>query len=385
MSLKIKKYNIEESVYDIKVNKNENFYSDGILVHNCAEIIEYSDEHEQAVCNLATMSLPAFIVDGKFDFQLLYKKARQVLSNLNNVIDLNFYPTEETRKSNMLNRPVGLGVQGLADIYCRLKMAFDSPEANELQAHIYETLYFATLTESNELAKIHGPYERFKGSPISEGKFQFDLWNMDYSLLSGMWDWESLRESIIKYGVRNSLVTTQVPSASTAQILGNNESFEPFTSNIFLRRVLSGEYVIVNKYLIDDLDKIGLWNENMKNKIILEKGSVQNIPEIPTELKEIYKTVWEIKQKYILDSSARRGCFIDQSQSLNIFMDKPSKSKLLSAHLHGWKLGLKTGMYYFRTTSATDAIQGLGVEVKKEETITERPENSMFECEGCGA
>ena len=380
----------------------------------CTEIIEYSSPTEQAVCNLASIALPKYIINGEFSHELLFGNTYQVVKNLNNVIDLNYYPTEETKRSNFRHRPVGLGVQGLADVFCMLGLPFESEEADKLQTEIFETIYFAAMTSSKDLAKEFGPYESIAGSPIEKGIFQFEMWGKKDNELSGRWDWKSLRKEVVKFGVRNSLLVAPMPTASTAQILGNNEAFEPFTTNLYSRRTLSGEFVMINKHLVNDLLKIGLWNDNIKNKLIIENGSVQNIPEIPTELKEIYKTVWEMSQKRVLQMAANRSVFIDQSQSLNLFVDNATKPKLLAAHLFGWKLGLKTGMYYLRTRAAVDAIKGLGVDITATKPVeqqtpsvnnvevptnntliseqtpevvmtSERPTDSPFECEGCGS
>ena len=368
----------------------------------CTEIIEYSSPTEQAVCNLASIALPKYILNGEFNHKLLYDNTYQVVKNLNNVIDLNYYPTEETKRSNFKHRPVGLGIQGLADVFCLLGLPFESEDADKLQTDIFETIYFAAMTSSKDLAKEFGPYESIVGSPIEKGIFQYQMWDKTDDDLSGRWDWKSLRNEVINYGVRNSLLVAPMPTASTAQILGNNEAFEPFTTNLYSRRTLSGEFIMINKHLVSDLLKLGLWNDTIKNKLIMENGSVQNIPEIPTELKEVYKTVWEMSQKRVLQMAANRSIFIDQSQSLNLFVDNATKPKLLAAHLFGWKLGLKTGMYYLRTRAAVDAIKGLGVDTSTkpevptnntliseqtpEVTMTsERPTDSPFECEGCGS
>lgn len=376
----------------------------------CTEIIEYSSPTEQAVCNLASIALPKYIVDGQFDHQLLYDATYQIVKNLNNVIDLNFYPTAETKLSNFRHRPVGLGVQGLADVFCILSLPFESEEADTLQTDIFETIYFAALTSSKDLAKIDGPYESIDGSPISRGEFQYQMWGKTDEDTSGRWDWKSLRKEVVNNGVRNSLLVAPMPTASTAQILGNNECFEPFTTNLYARRTLGGEFVVINQHLVKDLLKFDLWNEEIKNKIIMENGSIQNIPEIPTELKEIYKTVWEMSQKRILNMAANRSVYIDQSQSMNLFISGVNKAKLLAAHLHGWKLGLKTGMYYLRSTSAVEAMKGLGIDTStvkpaepsqvfptpnnnslisestpEVEMTIERPSDSPFECEGCGS
>jgi ribonucleoside-diphosphate reductase alpha chain len=378
----------------------------------CTEIIEYSSPDEQAVCNLASIALPKYILDGEFSHALLYEYVYQVVKNLNNVIDLNFYPTEETKKSNMKHRPVGLGVQGLADVFCMVKLPFESEEADRLQTEIFETIYFAALTSSKDLAKEHGPYESFEGSPLSEGKFQYELWSKTDKDTSGRWDWKSLRKEIVKSGVRNSLLVAPMPTASTAQILGNNEAFEPFTSNLYSRRTLGGEFIVINKHLVNELLERGLWSDDLKKKLIMENGSVQNIPEIPVEVKEVYKTVWEMSQKRILTMAANRSIYIDQSQSLNLFIDNANKTKVLAAHIYGWKLGLKTGMYYLRTRSAVDPLKGLGIDmsaskptnesqevvnptytqnvIQEEEKLVEmvlsqKPTDSPFECEGCGS
>ena len=378
----------------------------------CTEIIEYSSPEEQAVCNLASIALPKYILNNEFNHDLLYEYTYQVVKNLNNVIDLNFYPTEETKRSNMRHRPVGLGVQGLADVFCMLNLPFESDTADVLQTEIFETIYFAALTSSKDLAKENGAYETFQGSPLSEGIFQYELWGKTDKDTSKRWDWKSLRKEVVKYGVRNSLLVAPMPTASTAQILGNNEAFEPFTSNLFSRRTLGGEFVVVNKHLVKTLLEKGIWSDEIRKKLIMENGSVQNIPEIPTEVKEVYKTVWEMSQKRILSMAANRSIYIDQSQSLNLFIANASKQKVLAAHLYGWKLGLKTGMYYLRTKSAVDPLKGLGIDMSTtkpnsetqevpstnnliqdnseeiklmEMVMSSRPTDSPFECEGCGS
>jgi ribonucleoside-diphosphate reductase alpha chain len=382
----------------------------------CTEIIEYSSPTEQAVCNLASIALPKYIINGEFNHQMLYEYTYQVVKNLNNVIDLNFYPTEETKRSNFKHRPVGLGVQGLADVFCLLGLPFESELSDTLQTDIFETIYFAALTSSKDLAIEFGPYESIVGSPIEKGIFQYEMWGKKDSDLSGRWDWKSLRKEIKSKGVRNSLLVAPMPTASTAQILGNNEAFEPFTTNLYSRRTLGGEFIVINKHLVKELIKLNVWNDNLKNKLIMENGSVQNIPEIPTEVKERYKTVWEMSQKRILQMAANRSVFIDQSQSLNLFIDNATKPKLLAAHLFGWKLGLKTGMYYLRTRAAVDALKGLGIDMStskpveqnpgqqtavflstptnntliSEETpememTTVKPTDSPFDCDGCGS
>ena len=320
----------------------------------CTEIIEYTSPDEVAVCNLASIALPKFVVDGKFDFEKLFKVTYRVTRNLDKVIDANYYPIPEARNSNMRHRPIGIGVQGLADAFILMRQAFESKEARQLNKDIFETIYYAALTASKDLAIEKGPYESYKGSPVSEGILQFDMWNVKPS---DRWEWDLLREEIQKNGVRNSLLLAPMPTASTAQILGNNECFEPYTSNIYTRRVLSGEFIIVNKHLLRDLVKLGIWDDRLKNKLMASNGSIQNIDEIPDNIKNLYKTAWEISQKVLLDMAADRGAFIDQSQSLNIFMENANFAKLTSMHFYGWKAGLKTGMYYLRTKSATDAIK----------------------------
>jgi ribonucleoside-diphosphate reductase alpha chain len=320
----------------------------------CTEIIEYTSPDEVAVCNLASLALPRFVVNGKFDHEKLFEVTYQVTKNLNAVIDHNYYPVPEARNSNLRHRPVGLGVQGLADVFIMLRLPFESDLAKMLNKNIFETIYFAAMTASKDLARQHGAYETYAGSPVSKGNFQFDLWGITPS---DRWDWARLKEEVKQYGVRNSLLIAPMPTASTSQILGNNECFEPYTSNIYVRRVLSGEFIVVNKHLLKDLVELGLWNNDMKNKIIAANGSIQNINEIPAEIKELYKTVWEIKQRSMIDMAADRGAFICQSQSLNLFVDNPTTAKLTSMHFYAWKKGLKTGMYYLRTQAASQAVQ----------------------------
>ena len=323
----------------------------------CTEIMEYTSKDEIAVCNLASIALPMFVKGGKFDHDELFKVTKQVTKNLNKVIDRNYYPVKEAENSNMRHRPVGLGIQGLADTFIMLRMPFTSDEAKALNSDIFETMYFAAVTASNELAEIEGPYETYEGSPMSQGEFQFNLWGVKDEELSGRWDWAGLRKKIAKSGVRNSLLVAPMPTASTSQILGNNEAFEPYTSNIYTRRVLSGEFIVVNKHLLHDLVELGLWNNDLKDAIMRANGSIQNITGIPQELKDLYKTVWEMSMKDIIDMSRQRGYFIDQSQSLNLFMEGATMSKLTSMHFYAWKSGLKTGMYYLRTKSPVDAIK----------------------------
>lgn len=320
----------------------------------CTEIIEYTNVDEVAVCNLASIALPRFVNEGEFDFDGLYDITYQVTKNLNKIIDNNYYPVAEARNSNLRHRPIGLGVQGLADVFILLRLPFESDMAKVLNKNIFETIYFAAMTASKDLAKEQGTYETYEGSPISKGQFQFDLWGITPS---DRHDWDALRKEILRSGVRNSLLVAPMPTASTSQIFGNNECFEPYTSNIYTRRVLSGEFIIVNKHLLKDLVELGLWSNNMKNQIINNNGSVQNIEEIPDDIKALYKTVWEIKQRNIIDMAADRGAYICQSQSLNLFVDNPTTAKLTSMHFYAWKKGLKTGMYYLRTQAAAQAVK----------------------------
>lgn len=321
----------------------------------CTEIMEFTSPDEVAVCNLASLSLPRYIMNGEFNHDKLYEVTYQVTINLNRIIDHNYYPVIEAQNSNLRHRPIGLGVQGLADAFMILKMPFESEEAQKLNTEIFETIYFAAMQASADLATKEGAYESFKGSPLSEGKFQFDLWNTKPQ--TKRWDWDKLKKQVMKTGVRNSLLLAPMPTASTSQILGNNECFEPYTSNIYSRRVLSGEFAVVNKHLLKDLVELGLWNNQMKEAIILANGSVQGIDSIPQNLKDLYKTVWEIKMRTIIDMAADRGAYICQSQSLNLFVSSPTASKLTSMHFYAWKKGLKTGMYYLRTQAAAQAIK----------------------------
>lgn len=320
----------------------------------CTEIVEYTSPEEVAVCNLASIALSKFVIDGKFDFEKLYEVSYFAAQNLDKVIDVNFYPVPEAETSNMRHRPIGIGVQGLADAFLLLRLPFESEKAKQLNRDIFETIYFGALNASKDLAKANGAYETYKGSPISKGEFQFDMWGVKPST---RWNWEELRKEIKKHGVRNSLLLAPMPTASTSQILGNNECFEPYTSNIYTRRVLSGEFVVVNKHLLKDLIQRGLWDEDMKNRLIAANGSVQEIDEIPEDLKELYKTAWEMKMKNLIDMAADRGAFICQSQSLNMFMTNANYKKLSSMHFYAWEKGLKTGTYYLRTKGAADAIK----------------------------
>ena len=379
-------------LYKDAANRKSNQQNLGTIKSSnlCTEIIEFTSKDETAVCNLASIAVNKFLksTDARtskiarkkceVDHELLYNVAYQTTLNLNKVIDVNFYPTPETKNSNFRHRPIGIGIQGLADLFAIMGLPFTSPEARKINSEIFETIYFASMSASVDLAKKEGHYESFPGSPLSQGKFQFNLWDVTDSELSGRWDWDKLRKSVMKHGSRNSLLLAPMPTASTAQIMGNNEAFEPFTSNIYTRRTLSGEFIVVNKYLVKDLINLGLWNEDVKNLIIIHKGSVQNIPNIPDDIKDVYKTVWEIKQKDLIEMSAERGRFICQSQSLNLFIEGVNAAKLTAAHFHSWKLGLKTGMYYLRTKSAVDAMTGLGIDVSKYQTTPKKEEPKVF-------
>jgi ribonucleoside-diphosphate reductase alpha subunit len=363
--------------YKDSVNRKSNQKNIGVIKSSnlCVEIMEVSTPDETAVCNLASLSLPAFVDDGTrrtFDFDHLYQVTMVVTRNLNRVIDRNYYPTEAAQKSNLKHRPIAIGVQGLADVFMMLGLSFDSPEARDLNKGIFETVYHAALTMSHQLAKEEGPYETFEGSPASQGQLQFDMWGVQPS---DMYDWESVR----RVPLRNSLLVAPMPTASTAQILGNNEAFEPYTTNIYLRRTLAGEFVMVNKHLVKDLQKIGKWNPSVKTEIVRAGGSVQGL-DIPAELKAIYRTVWEIPQKSLIDMSADRGAFIDQSQSLNIFMEEPTLAKLSSMHMYGWKKGLKTGMYYLRTRAKAKPQQ---VTVPTKEQVIACSRENQGSCELC--
>ena len=322
----------------------------------CCEILEHTDKDETAVCNLASIALPKFVnrETGEFDYEELHRISKMVTRNLNQVIDKNFYPTDTAKRSNMRHRPIGIGVQGLADVFIMSREPFGSEKSREMNRLIFETIYHASLESSCELADKYGTYETFEGSPFSQGILQFDMW--DAPKLSERYDWNAMRERV-KKGTRNSLLLAPMPTASTSQILGNNECFEPYTQNIYLRRTLAGEFVVVNKHLVDDLKAVGLWSKEMKDLMIKANGSVQNIVDIPSELKELYKTVWEISQKVIIDMAADRGVFIDQSQSMNLFVESPTLSKLSSMHFYAWKKGLKTGMYYLRSKAKARPIQ----------------------------
>ena len=345
-------------LYKDACNKKSNQKNLGTIKSSnlCTEILEYTDKDETAVCNLASIALPKYVdVENKtFDYEKLHEVTKTVTKNLNRVIDRNFYPVETARKSNMRHRPIGLGVQGLADVFILCRHAFDSDEAKEINARIFETMYHAALEASSELAEVDGSYETFDGSPASQGVLQFDMWEGETKL---HYDWDAMKECVKTKGLRNSLLMAPMPTASTAQILGNNECFEPYTTNIYLRRTLAGEFVIVNKHLVNDLKEIGLWSKEMKDLMVKAGGSIQTIVDIPEDIKKLYRTVWEIKMKDVIDMAADRGRFIDQSQSMNLFMESPTMSKLSSMHMYAWKQGLKTGMYYLRSKAKARPIQ----------------------------
>ncbi|WP_196889957.1 ribonucleoside-diphosphate reductase subunit alpha [Aureivirga sp. CE67] len=366
----------------------------------CTEIMEYTAKDEVAVCNLASLALPMYVEEDEhgvkfFNHQKLYDVTRKVTKNLDTVIDRNYYPVKEAENSNFRHRPVGLGVQGLADAFIMLRLPFTSEEAKKLNQEIFETIYFAAVTSSMELAKDKGAYSTYEGSPMSRGEFQFNMWNISEEELSGRWDWKALRKNVLDNGVRNSLLVAPMPTASTSQILGNNEAFEPYTSNIYTRRVLSGEFIIVNKHLLEDLVELDLWNDEMREEIMRANGSIQHIDIIPKPLKELYKTVWEMSMRDIIDMARHRGYFIDQSQSLNLFMENPDYGKLTSMHFYAWKSGLKTGMYYLRTKSAVNAIKFTLKNEKKQEdeplspqelkAMIEQSKNDADDCVMCGS
>ena len=359
----------------------------------CTEIMEYTAPDEVAVCNLASLALPKYVTEEKtFDHDKLFEVTYQATLNLNKIIDGNYYPVQEAENSNMRHRPIGLGVQGLADAFITMGLPFESEEARALNREIFETIYYASMTASKDLAKVEGPYQSIEGSPVSRGEFQFDMWGVTPS---NRWEWDLLKEEVKEHGVRNSLLLAPMPTASTAQILGNNECFEPYTSNIYTRRVLSGEFIIVNKHLLKDLVKEGLWTKEMRQKIMVANGSVQNIQEVPQRLKDLYKTAWEISQKAIIEQAADRGAYICQSQSLNIFMENANFGKLTSMHFYGWEKGLKTGMYYLRTKAATDAIKFTidksAVQAPTAKSIEEAQADMVCsidngdDCEACGS
>ena len=366
-------------LYKDAANKKSNQKNLGTIKSSnlCTEIIEYTAPDEVAVCNLASIALNKFVKDDlTYDHQKLYEITKVITKNLNKVIDVNYYPVEEARNSNMRHRPIGIGVQGLADTFILMRHAFDSPEAKQLNAEIFETIYFAAMESSMEIAQKEGPYKTYQGSPVSKGIFQFDMWGVVPS--SKRWDWTKLKREVKKHGVRNSLLLAPMPTASTSQILGNNECFEPYTSNIYTRRVLSGEFIVVNKHLLKDLIKLKLWDENMKDTLMAANGSIQDIKEIPDDIKLLYRTVWEVSQKSIIDMAADRGAYICQSQSMNIHMQDANFGKLTSMHFHAWKKGLKTGLYYLRTKAAADAIKF--TIVKDEKAIDKEQEQAAMQC-----
>ena len=367
-------------LYKDAVNRKTNQKNLGTIRSSnlCTEIMEFTAKDEVAVCNLASIALPMFVSEKEngekfFNHKKLFEITKKVIRNLDTVIDMNYYPVKEAENSNFRHRPVGLGIKGLADAFIQLRLPFTCDEAKKLNQEIFETMYFAAVTSSMELAKAKGQYSTFKGSPMSEGEFQYNMWGIKDEELSGNWDWAKLRKQVMKHGVRNSLLMAPMPTASTSQILGNNEAFEPYTSNIYTRRVLSGEFIVVNKHLLEDLVELGLWDNDMKENIMRANGSVQHIESIPADLRELYKTVWELSMKDIIDMARHRGYFIDQSQSLNLFMKDPDFGKLTSMHFYGWKSGLKTGMYYLRTKSAVNATQFTVSKEKVEEVIEEKP------------
>ena len=356
----------------------------------CTEIVEYTSPDEVAVCNLASIALNKFVKDDMtYDHKKLYEITKVITRNLNKVIDVNYYPVEEARNSNMRHRPIGIGVQGLADTFILMRHAFDSPEAKKLNEEIFETIYFGAMEASMEIAKEEGTYKTYEGSPVSKGIFQFDMWGIAPS--SKRWDWTKLKREVKKHGVRNSLLLAPMPTASTSQILGNNECFEPYTSNIYTRRVLSGEFIVVNKHLLKDLIKLNLWNESMKDRLMETNGSIQGIKEIPDDIKLLYRTVWEVSQKSIIDMAADRGAYICQSQSMNIHMQDANFGKLTSMHFHAWKKGLKTGLYYLRTKAAADAIKFTIVKDEKSQTMEDKQAavqcsiDNQDDCEMCGS
>jgi ribonucleoside-diphosphate reductase alpha subunit len=357
----------------------------GILTGNCTEIVEFTSETETAVCNLASICLPTYIdANGEYNFGKLHDATKILVKNLNKVIDRNFYPVEKARNSNMLHRPIGIGIQGLADTFVMMRMPFDSDAALKLNRDIFETMYHGAVEASMELAKKHGKtYSSFQGSPASKGVLQFDMWGVEPG--NNRYDWDKLKSDVKEYGMLNSLLLAPMPTASTSQIMGFNEAFEPFTSNIYKRKTLAGEFILVNKYLINDLAKIGLWSPDMKNKIILNDGSIQGIPEIPQEIKDLYKIVWEIKQKVVIDMAAERGAFIDQSQSMNLFVENPDFKKLSSMHFYGWQKGLKTGMYYLRTKAKAKAQQFTMDPKLSKYTNIKDDMNGNAACESCSA
>ena len=367
-------------LYKDAANKKSNQKNLGTIRSSnlCTEIMEYTSPDEVAVCNLASLSLPKFVIDGELDFQKLFEVTRIVTRNLNKVIDVNYYPVIEAENSNMRHRPIGIGVQGLADAFMLMRFPFDSPEAKQMNKDIFETIYFGAVTESAAIAEREGHYKTFPGSPTSEGILQFDMWGVTPS---DRWDWDTLKKKVVKTGIRNSLLLAPMPTASTSQILGNNECFEPYTSNIYSRRTLSGEYIVVNKHLLQDLIGLGLWNDDMRQALMAANGSVQGLP-IPQELKDLYKTVWELSMKTIIDQAADRGAYICQSQSLNLFVENPDFSKLSSMHFYAWKKGLKTGMYYLRSKAAVDPIK-FTLKAEHQTKFAKKEEEEVVDGEVC--
>ena len=380
-------------LYKDAANKKSNQKNLGTIKSSnlCTEIIEYTSPDEVAVCNLASIALNKFVKDDlTYDHQKLYEITKVITKNLNKVIDVNYYPVKEAENSNLRHRPIGIGVQGLADTFILMRQSFDSPEAKKLNSEIFETIYFAAMESSMEIAQKEGPYKTYEGSPVSKGIFQFDMWGITPD--SKRWDWTKLKREVKKHGVRNSLLLAPMPTASTSQILGNNECFEPYTSNIYTRRVLSGEFIVVNKHLLKDLIKLNLWNDSMKDRLMEANGSVQGINEIPDDIKQLYRTVWEISQKSIIDMAADRGAYICQSQSMNIHMQDANFGKLTSMHFHTWKRGLKTGLYYLRTKAAADAIKFTIVKDEKSMDSEEEKQaaiqcsiDNQDDCEMCGS
>jgi ribonucleoside-diphosphate reductase alpha chain len=373
--------------YKDHANEKSNQKNFGVIHSSnlCSEIMEVTDKDTTAICTLTSIPVQKFVKDGKYDFVELGRVARSITKSLNVAIEINEYSTVEGRKGGLEQRALGIGIQGLADVYAMLKLPFISPEARLLNKNIFETIYFNALRQSCDLAKESGlTYEHYEGSPISQGIFQWEMWGLKEEELSGMYDWAKLREDILLYGVRNSLVTTCPPTASSARVIGSNEAFEPFTSNLYVRKVTGGEFAMVNEHLVRDLEDLGLWNRDILNELIKSDGSIQKIPVIPQEVKDVYKTVWEISQKALIEMSADRGPFIDQSQSLNIFFDTPTVGKLTTAHTLGWKLGLKTGQYYLRSQPVENKAKHLAIDMGKE-IKPDKPVDSQFECFGCSS
>lgn len=386
MGIKIEKLETKLPVYDITVEDNENFFANNILVHNCAEIVQFTGTYPgvTAICTLTSIPLNKCLIDGKFDFDLLGQLCEIIVKSLNIAIDINDYSTKEGELGGKSQRALGIGVQGLADLFVLLKMPFTSPEARKLNKEIFEAIYYNTVKASCKLAKETGlTYDHYEDSPMSKGEMQWHMWGLTEDNLSGRHDWKKLISDIKKYGVRNSLYTCLPPTASSSRVIGSNEAFEPFTSNLYVRKVTGGEFAMVNKHLVRDLEEQNLWNRDILNELIKNNGSIQNIPVISDELKERYKTVWEIPQSILLEMSAERGPFIDQSQSLNIFMSTPTVSKLTSSHVKAWKLGLKTGQYYLRSEAVDNKAKHLAIDMS--EPKKERPEGSQFECTGCSS